>query len=200
MKGSRLKKDGPLSDVDYTVGALVQANYGKRKDLRISGVPVSRIIANGFNAEQQKCEAEIRESKDRNDGSIIVILATDAPLHPLQLQRLAKRATVGLARVGGQGHNDSGDLFLAFSTADEIPVQTIGASRRPVDPWKPSPVNMNVIDNQTINALFNAAAEAVEESIYNALCMAETVTGFKGRKVDALDLDKLKEIISKYSI
>lgn len=199
VKGSRLEKDGTLVDVDYTIGALVQANYGKKTDFRISGVPVGRIFEKEATAEQQAKEQDIKNAKDRKDGSIIVILATDAPLHPLQLQRLAKRATVGLARVGGQGHNPSGDVFLAFSTANEIPVQTVGANHRTVDPWKPSPLNIDVLDDTTINAMFNATAEAVEESILNALCMAETITGFQGRTIEALNLEKVKEIMSKYA-
>lgn len=182
----------------YTVGALVQANYGRGDALRIGGVPVGRIL------EEQRDEAgrerlkELEKEKDRKDGSIIVVLATDAPMHPLQLQRLAKRATVGLARAGGVGHNPSGDIFLAFSTASEIPVQTVTGNKRTVDPWKPTPLTVEVMDDQTINSLFEAAADATEEAIYNALCMAETMEGLDGRMVEALPLDKVKEIMAKY--
>lgn len=201
VNGKRVSKDNKVQDAHYTVGALVQANYGKKADLRIAGVPVGRIVEEeAKTAEQEAQETAIREAKDKKDGSIIVVIATDAPLHPLQLQRLAKRATVGLARVGGQGHNPSGDIFMAFSTAAEIPVQTIGASHRAVDPWVPSTFNLDVVDDQTINSLFVAVAEAVEESIYNALCMAESMVGFKDRKVDALDLDKVKDIVGRFGM
>jgi D-aminopeptidase len=188
----------------FTVSALVQANYGKPDALRIDGVPVGRIFA----AEAQKKAAEdpekkqnlveLEKSKEQKDGSIIAIIATDAPLHPLQLQRLAKRATVGLARVGGQGHNPSGDIFLAFSTANSVPVQTLSMTRREADPWTPTALTVNVLDDTTINALFEAAAESVEESIYNALCMAETMVGLDGHKIEALDLEKLKKVMEKH--
>lgn len=188
----------------YTVGALVQANYGRPDALRIGGVPVGRVL---FEEAKKKAEgdekrkAEMKElegEKDRKDGSIIIVLATDAPLHPLQLQRLAKRATSGLSRVGGVGHNPSGDIFLAFSTANEIPVQTVTGNRRDVDPWKPTPLDIQVLDDQTINSLFEAAADATEEAIYNALCMAETMVGLDERVIEALPLERVKELLEKY--
>lgn len=188
----------------YTVGALVQANYGKQKDFRLAGAPVGRILAEeaakradadaAFKAAQEDLESE----KNRKDGSIIVILATDAPLNPVQLQRLAKRATVGLARVGGKGHNPSGDIFLAFSTGNDIPVQTISSTRRAFDPFQPQVHNIEVVDDHSINGLFEAAAEATEEAIYNVLCAAETMTGNQGHTIEALPLDRVKEIMSKY--
>ncbi|KAK7421446.1 hypothetical protein QQX98_002144 [Neonectria punicea] len=184
----------------YTVGVLVQANYGRMKHLRISGVPVGRILAE--QAEKDAVLAtqkrEFDAAKDAKDGSIIIIVATDAPLHPLQLQRLAKRATVGLARVGGYGHNPSGDVFLAFSTSNEIPVQTVTGQHRAVDPFKPRKLNIDYVDDQTINGLFEAAADATEEATYNTLCMAETMTGHMGRTVAALPLDKVKDIMAKH--
>lgn len=179
---------------EYTVGVLVQANYGRMQHLRVAGVPVGRILA-----DERAEPSEADRAKDQKDGSIIVVLATDAPLHPLQCQRLAKRATVGLSRVGGYGHNPSGDIFLAFSTANEIPVQTVTGDRRSVDAFKATPLVVEVTDDQSINALFEAAADATEEAIYNALCMAETMVGFKGHTVEALPLDRLKEIMDKYS-
>ena len=184
----------------YTLSALVQANYGRPDALRIGGVPVGRILQEqrDMTAEQEKAAKEIQSEKNRKDGSIIIILATDAPLHPLQLQRLAKRATTGLSRVGGVGHNPSGDIFLAFSTATEIPVQTVTANKRSTDPWKPTPLTVQVLDDQTINALFEAAADATEEAIYNALCLAETMTGLDGRVVEAMPLDKVKEIMMRH--
>ncbi|KAK3081417.1 hypothetical protein LTS18_006874 [Coniosporium uncinatum] len=195
---------------EFTVGALVQANYGAMRDFKMAGVPVGRLMVrameerlreNPDDAEtlaEQMVLANLKQHKDKKDGSIIVIIATDAPLHPTQLQRLAKRATVGLAKVGGLGHNPSGDIFLAFSTGVEIPVQTVGAQHRSVNPWTPSTLSIEMIDDQTINALIEATADAVEESIYNAVCMAESMTGFKGRRIDALNLEKVKELMEKY--
>lgn len=101
---------------------------------------------------------ELEKEKNRKDGSIIVILAAGAPLHPLQLQRVAKRATTGLSRVGGFGHNPSGDIFLAFSTGSEIPVQTVTGNRRSVDPWKPTPMDVQVLDDQMSNSLFEGSS------------------------------------------
>lgn len=194
---------------DYTVGVLVQANYGKLRDLRVAGVPVGRLVmaqreARGGDEQQrlQRQQAEVQAAKERRDGSIVIVLATDAPLHPAQLQRLARRAAVGLARVGGQGHNPSGDLFLAFSTANKIPVQShsaAGAGARDWDPFRPRPLAVEVLDDQSINGLFEAAADATEEAIYNALCMARTTTGYRGRTVDAIDLAQLREIMERHA-
>ncbi|KAI1166214.1 peptidase family S58 [Nemania serpens] len=191
---------------NYTVGALVQANYGKKPNFRIAGVPVGRILAQEeakeaeLDAEKKLAQESLTREKERKDGSIIVILATDAPLHPTQLQRLAKRATVGLARVGGQGHNPSGDIFLAFSTGNHVPVQSISMDRREVDPWKPTPFVAEVVDDASINGLFEAVAEATEEAIYNAVCMAETMVGNLGHKIDALPLERVREIMEKYNV
>ncbi|KAI8255097.1 hypothetical protein K4K56_008004 [Colletotrichum sp. SAR 10_98] len=186
--------DGEGTKKNYTVAALVQANYGKAAHLRIGGFPVGRIL------EKEKADSfvEVAKHKDKKDGSIIVIIATDAPLTPIQCQRLAKRATVGLSRVGGYGHNPSGDIFLAFSTGNHIPVQTISMERREVDPWKAKALKIESIDDTSINGLFEAAADATEESIYNVLGSAETMTGFCGRTIEALPLDRLREIMKKY--
>jgi D-aminopeptidase len=180
----------------YTIAALVQANYGKMTDFRLAGAPVGRILAAeaAKNEFAKAAQEKLAEEKDRKDGSIIVVLATDAPLHPLQLQRVAKRATVGLARVGGQGHNLSGDIFLAFSTGNGIPVNQSTST-----PNKgPAPLDIEVINDSSINSLFEAAADVTEEAIYNALCMAETMVGNQGHKVEALPLDRVKEIMAKY--
>lgn len=185
----------------YTVAALVQANFGAKRDLRFGGVPVGRIMLEREEAEN----AETAMASDRGstttedeekrlaskDGSIIVVVATDAPLHPVQLQRLAKRATVGVSRVGGWGSNSSGDLFLAFSTAEKIP-------RDPSFSWKPTvEQTVNVVQDVTINALFEAAADSTEEAIYNALVAAETMEGPLGVS-KAIDHQVLKEIVEKY--
>lgn len=194
--------EGTAQSRDYTVGVLVQANYGRLRDFRLAGVPVGRIIMEQREKEGDeavlKSQAEMNEAKDKKDGSILIIIATDAPLHPTQLQRLAKRATVGLSRVGGYGHNPSGDLFLAFSTGNKVPVQTVKAEHRAVDPFQPRALSASFVDDQSINALFEAVADATEEAIYNAICMAETVVGHKGHRGDAIDQEQLKSIMERY--
>src|SRR5215475_5113825 len=164
----------------YTVGALVQANYGARALLRVDGVPVGREIGPGV-------VPALRSGKSAAppptaEGSIIVVLATDAPLIPIQCQRLARRATTGLSWVGGIGANGSGDIFIAFSTGNHIGQND-----------KISNVNMLAPDAMT--SLFQAAAEATEEAILNALCAAETMSGRDGRTIHALPLDALQEIM-----
>ncbi|KAH7324898.1 peptidase family S58-domain-containing protein [Stachybotrys elegans] len=178
----------------YTVAALVQANYGRLQHLHISGVPVGRILQQqtAHDAAAVAQQAAYDAVKDTKDGSIIVILATDAPLLPIQLQRLAKRATLGLARVGGYAHNQSGDIFLAFSTAHEIAVQ------KDADRYKPETEEAHKVNDLGITGLLEAAADVTEEAIYNALCMAQTMTGFKGRTVEALPLDKVRDIMARY--
>jgi D-aminopeptidase len=200
---------GDVKGKTYTVAALVQANYGKMWDFKIGGAPIGRLIYEDQKRRieenpdypelmaQAKLLFKVQKAKDKKDGSIIVILATDAPLHPTQLQRLAKRATIGLARVGGYGTNSSGDIFLAFSTANELNVQTVTAGQATVDPYKAKEVPITVTDDQTINALFEASADVVEESIYNAVCMAETMDG-NGNQIEALDLGKVKSLMEKY--
>jgi D-aminopeptidase len=156
----------------YVVGALVQANYGKMHHLRVDGVPVGR-------------ELEARWATSVSDGSIIVILATDAPLLPGQCKRLAQRATVGLARVGGIGYNTSGDIFLAFATGNHLPAPAT------------VPQNLQMLPHEQLNPIFEGAVEAVEESIVNALTAAETMVGFKDT-VHALPLDQLQTLMARY--
>jgi D-aminopeptidase len=119
-------------------------------------------------------------------GSIIIIIATDAPLLPMQCKRLAQRATVGLARVGGIGHNGSGDIFLCFATGNHIYANVTG--RR----------SLEMIPHEHLNPFFEAVAEAVEEAILNALTMAETMTGFKDHLARELPLDRLQQVMAKY--
>jgi D-aminopeptidase len=161
----------------YIVGALVQANYGERALLRIDGVPVGREIGTDIVPSVRDEPAEA--------GSIIVVLATDAPLLPIQCQRLARRATTGLAWVGGIGGNGSGDIFLAFATGNRVKADAAV-----------SPVRM--IAPPSMTALFEAAAEATEEAILNAMTMAETMVGQKGRTSHAIPLDRLQEVMRKY--
>ena len=127
--------------------------------------------------------------RPRVDGSIIIIVATDAPLLPHQCKRLAQRATVGLARVGGNGDNGSGDLFLCFSTGN------LGL----VDPEdRVSPIPTRMVPNSAINGLFDAVIEATQEAIVNALCMATTMVGIEGRTSYAIPLDRLQEVMRRY--
>jgi D-aminopeptidase len=168
--------------VRYTVGALVQANYGMRELLRVDGVPVGREIGPDIVPAHRSAP---QRASPAQDGSIIVILATDAPLLPIQCQRLARRATTGLAWVGGIGANGSGDIFLAFSTANHI-----GQSD------KITTVRMLAADAMT--SLFRAAAEATEEAILNAMTAAETMTGLHGRTIHALPLDLLQTTMRRY--
>jgi D-aminopeptidase len=159
-----------IDGADWTVGALVQANYGDRDLFRVDGVPVGRLIGHGV--------VPSHRDMPREAGSIIVVLATDAPLLPIQCQRLARRATVGLAWVGGTGGNGSGDIFLAFATGNAVqegePLSTV-----------------RLLAPAAMTPLFQAAAEATEEAILNAMVAAETMTGRHGRVAHALPHDKL---------
>lgn len=167
-----------VSGISHVVGVLVQANYGLRRELRVDGVPVGRLIGPDVIPSAFVPPASHRE------GSIIVVVATDAPLLPIQCRRLARRAGVGLARVGGTGRNGSGDIFVAFATGNHL----TGAERSGQD------VRMTALEE--MNVLFEAAADATEEAILNALCAAETMTGFRGRMAHALPLDRLEEIMA----
>jgi D-aminopeptidase len=164
----------------WTVGVLVQANYGERFNLRVDGVPVGREI--GYDSVPG-----LRRQKPV-DGSIIVILATDAPLLPDQCRRIAQRATIGLARVGGNGNNGSGDLFLAYSTANRG--MFAGKTH--------DPVAVRTLQPDAMTPLFEAAADATEEAILNALCMATTTIGVNGHTSHALPLDALQDVMRKY--
>jgi D-aminopeptidase len=171
---------GRAAGLDFTVGALVQANYGSRADFRIDGVPVGREIGlDRVPAPDWRGE--------KGAGSIIVVLATDLPLLPLQCRRLAQRAGLGLARVGGVGHNGSGDIFIAFATGNVLPLDSAAVL-----------TGLRMLPNEEIDPLFEAAIDAVEESILNALAMAETMTGLHGRTVHALPYDLLAEAMARY--
>jgi len=158
----------------YTVGVLVQCNYGSRSQLLIAGVPVGR---------------EISEHPVRDDdiGSIIVVVATDAPLIPTQLLRVAKRVTLGLGRLGSFSGDGSGDLFIAFSTANPGAWGTKGSHQ------------LTMLPNQRLNPLFLATVQATEEAVVNAMVAAETMTGQGGHTVIALPHDKLREVLRKYN-
>lgn len=162
----------------YTVGALVQSNYGSRHLLRVNGVPVGREL------DYEQIPHPWVEPPTAS--SIIVIIATDAPLLPVQCKRLARRATVGLARVGGIGDNGSGDIFLAFATGNHLPLNPSTA------------YDLKMLPHDQLDLFFEATAEAVEEAILNALTSAETMTGYLGRTVCALPLDDLQRLMRKF--
>ncbi len=169
----------------WTVGVLVQANYGSRHLLRIDGVPVGEEIPEAVVPQAWRRKPP---ANDQGAGSIIIIVATDAPLLPHQCKRLAQRATIGLARVGGFGSNGSGDLFLAFSTGN-----------RGIDPAGNLALSsVRCFPNLEISPLFEATAEATEEAIVNALCMAETMTGINDRRCEAIPLDLLQDAMRKH--
>jgi len=157
----------------YTVGVLVQANHGRRHQLLVAGVPVGE---------------EIREGAAPGDemGSILIVVATDAPLLPHQLARLARRAALGLARTGAVAGNGSGDLFLAFSTANAAAGISEGLAA------------LTMLPNDRMDALFEATVGATEEAIVNALVAARTMTGFRGRTVTALPHDRLRAILQRH--
>jgi D-aminopeptidase len=166
----------------WTVGVLVQANYGGRDQLRIDGVPVGRAIP--------PSEVPLPGVPAENAGSIIIVVATDAPLLPSQCRRLAQRATLGLARMGSIAANGSGDIFVAFSTGNRG-LYDPGGSRAPIE--------VRMLPNDAMNTLFEAVADATEEAIVNALCAATTTDGANGRVAHALPLDRLREVMRKYS-
>src|SRR5271168_321126 len=168
------------SDGGYTVGVLVQCNYGRRPNLIIAGVPVGKEIP-----EDPAYAAASFGGQER--GSIIVVVATDAPLVAHQLKRLARRVSLGLGRDGSVSGNGSGDIFIAFSTANS------GAAA--VD----HVVDLKMLPNDKMDALFAATVEATEESVINAMVAAETMTGIDSHKVIALPHQRLREVLKKYN-
>ena len=168
-----------FGEQQYTLGVLVQANQGSRDQLRVDGVPV------GLELDDKKIPVPAESAKSLS--SIIVIIATDAPLLPGQCKRLARRATIGLARTGGVGCDTSGDIFLCFSTGNHY------------DPHEPRPViDLKMLHQDQMDPMIEATTEAVEEAILNSLTAAETMKGFKDRIAYELPLDELQEIMRKY--
>lgn len=163
----------------YTVGVLVQANYGTRQFFSVAGAPVGKEIADLRPTQGKPVEGQ---------GSIIVVVATDAPLLPHQLKRIAHRVSLGIGNVGGRGENSSGDIFIAFSTAN--------AAEASKDEGV---ANLTMLPNERINMLFWATAQATEEAIINAIVAAETMKGYNGNTVYALPHDRLREILKKYN-
>jgi D-aminopeptidase len=164
----------PEQEGSYTIGVLVNANHGRREDLMVRGIPVGRL----YDSDQHASIAWA-------EGSIIIVIATDAPLDGRQLGRLAKRATLGLARTGSTARHGSGDFILTFSTANMIP-------HYPAEPT----YTMAHLADTYINPLFAATVEATEEAILNALTMATTVVGRDNHRVEAISLSKLRSLTS----
>jgi D-aminopeptidase len=157
----------------YTVGVLVQCNFGARHLLRIAGVPVGYEIP--------------LDSRRPDVGSIIVVVATDAPLLPHQLKRIARRVTLGLGRLGSISGNGSGDIFIAFSTANA----SAGLAQKPG--------NVQMLANDQMDSLFEATVQATEEAVVNAMIAAKTMTGINGHTVEALPHERLREVLKKYN-
>ncbi|MFO7849573.1 MAG: P1 family peptidase [Spirochaetia bacterium] len=168
---------------EYTVGVLVQANYGMRYQFMIEGVPVGREI----NLDEVPGRADFGRPSKSDTGSVVVVIATDVPLLPDQCKRLARRASLGLGLTGSIGANSSGDFFIAFSTGNRCRgfFSEEGSSFHSVATVGP----------ETMNGLFEGAVEAVQESVINALLYAETMTGIDGRIAHALPAERLKEIL-----
>jgi D-aminopeptidase len=183
-------------DEEYTVGVLVQCNYGARSLLRIAGVPVGREIPDlmpGRLEEGQTATAgpgiapaSVPAATGEREGSIIAVIATDAPLLSHQLKRISRRVSLALGRMGSVAHNGSGDIFIAFSTAN------LAAARGE------DLETLSMIPNRAISGLFQSTVEATEEAIVNALVAAETMTGRDGTTVHALPHDRLTEILRRY--
>lgn len=169
-------------DGAFVVGVLVQSNHGTREGLRVNGAPVGTLIG------KDQIPLDWTEATDRSDAgsSIIIVISTDAPLLPVQCNRLAQRATMGLARTGGMGYNGSGDLFFCFSTGNHVSEYDTRARQ------------VRMLAHRQLNALFEATAEAVEEAIINSLIAAETMTGYRGRTVYALPHDALLHALAGY--
>lgn len=185
----------------YTVGVLVQCNYGQRRELRVAGVPVGEEIPDLLscvastdasilpNAPRCANGAGVPARDDENNaaGSIIIVVATDAPLLPHQLKRVVTRASLGVGRMGGKGENSSGDIFVAFSTANA------GSASDTAN------VRVTMMPNARLNSVFTATVQATEEAILNALLAAETMTGANDVRVFALPHDRLLAAMRKYN-
>jgi D-aminopeptidase len=182
----------PESLGGHTVGVLVQANYGKRAWLRVDGVPVGQEIGlEDVPSPWGPAGKDPVPAPAAGSGSIIVVVATDAPLLPHQCERLAQRAGLGIARAGGTGGHSSGDLFIAFATGNRLPIE---------DEERPATLayDARAVGNGVIDALFDGVIEATEEAIVNALVAAETMTGRDGVTAVAMPHDRLLEAMARY--
>lgn len=174
----------PAEQGGFTVGVLVQCNCGSRRQLRIGGVLLGAELA----ANPPKV-ASVAEPYREDVGSIIIVVATDAPLLPHQAQRLARRATMGLARTGSTSGDGSGDIFIAFSTAN---ANTAAAGAQ-------GPIRVTMTPNDRLNPVFEATVQATEEAIVNAMVGAESMTGYRGSRVTALPHDGLRDVLRKHN-
>ncbi len=166
----------------FTVGVLVQSNFGGI--LTINGAPVGRELGRYY------LKDELAEPQNQPDGSIIIVIATDAPLDARNLNRMAARAMMGLARTGAAGSNGSGDYAIAFSTAADVRIRTLNQN---------TPRSVKTLANDAVSPLFLAVIEATEEAIYNSLFRATTTSG-RGRTVEALPLDRALEVLRKHGL
>src|SRR5436190_13510997 len=171
-----------IKDSTYTVGVLVQSNFGGKRNFSIAGVPVGRELRDTMNYE-----FKAPPSYQPGDGSIIVVVANDAPLLPHQLKRIAARVPIGVGKMGGRGENGSGDIFIAFSTANPTAFRREGVSK------------VDELSNDWINPLFDATVQAVEEAITNAMVAAETMEGINGNKAYALPHKMVIDVLKKYN-
>lgn len=173
-----------IKDSTYTIGAIVQANFGAKRNLSIAGVPVGIELKDTLNYELYAPPISRRQE---GDGSIIVIVATDVPLLPHQLKRVAQRIPLGVGIVGGRGSNGSGDIFLAFSTANESAFN------------RDEMTTVETMSNDLLMPVFEATVQAVEEAIINAMIAADTMEGINGNKAYAIPHDLLIETLKKYN-
>jgi L-aminopeptidase/D-esterase-like protein len=172
-----------IKDSTYTVGVLVQSNFGSKRNLTIAGVPVGKELMDTLNNELKAPPSYRQEG----DGSIIVVVATDAPLLPHQLKRMVQRVSLGVGKVGGLGTNGSGDIFIAFSTANSTAFQ------------RENFIKVNELPNDLMNPLFEATVQSTEEAIINAMVAAETMEGINGNKSNALPHKLVMDILKKYN-
>jgi D-aminopeptidase len=173
----------PANEGGYKVGVLVQANFGEREQLTIDGVPVGRELAD----QVPVASNGLPIPADGKEGSVIVVIATDAPVSSVQLERIARRAGLGLARTGSTSGNSSGDLFIAFSTSNVIPLR--GSEKE---------LNIRFLTTDHVEPLFRATVEATEEAVLNALTMGKTMEGVSGHVAYQLPYDRLATIMAKY--
>ena len=173
-----------IKDTTYTLGVLVQANFGAKFNLTIAGVPVGQELKDTLNYELKKPPMSRRQE---GDGSIIVVVATDAPLLPHQLKRIAQRVPLGIGNVGGRGANGSGDIFIAFSTANKNAFN------------REETVKVDALPNDQMNWLFQSTVQAVEEAIINAMVAADDMIGINGNKAYAIPHDLLVSTLKKYN-
>jgi D-aminopeptidase len=183
----------PADAGGHMVGVLVQANFGGRRQLRIAGVPVgAEITENTPRAALGPAEPGRHTAGAADVGSIIIVVATDAPLLPHQMKRLARRASLGMARTGAVSGDSSGDIFIAFSTANERAAEE-EISR------KARTTTLTTVPNARVTPIFEAVVQATEEAIVNALIAAETMTGVDGHRVTAIPHERLRAVMKKYN-